>query len=97
MVNTAPAPASNSVYGIEKWFWYNKSSSPKTEWHRGVVVKEVLASTDELGATPDEAVFWFSISVVRIFFLFSFSLILFSPLAGFPLLPTLYNFARSLR
>ena len=57
MVNTAPAPASNSVYGIEKWFWYNKSSSPKTEWHRGVVVKEVLASTDELGATPDEAVF----------------------------------------
>ena len=97
MVNTAPAPASNSDYGIEKWFWYSKSTSPKTEWHRAVVVKEVLTSADELGATPGEAVFWFSISVVRIFVLFSFSLILFSPLACFPSLPTLYNFARFLR
>ena len=37
MINTAP-PASNSVYGREKWFWYNKINLSKHVCHCGAVV-----------------------------------------------------------
>ena len=40
MINTAP-PASNSFYGREKWFWYNKINF-LTKWHCGAVVKSCL-------------------------------------------------------
>ena len=51
MVNTAPLP-SNSVYGREKWFWYNKFTTSENEWQRGAVVWELPCRADEVGSTP---------------------------------------------
>ena len=39
----------------------DKLTSPKTEWHNGAVVKELLARADEPGSTAGEAVFCFFI------------------------------------
>ena len=56
MTNTAP-PASNSVYGREKMFWYDKISNHVS--HFGVVVKELLVRADKPGSTPVDADFCF--------------------------------------
>ena len=65
MMNTAP-PASNSVYGREKMFWYDKISNHVC--HSGVVVKELLVRADKPGSTPVDAVFCFFVPFY--FFLF---------------------------
>ena len=39
----------------------DKLTSPKTEWHNGAAVKELLARADEPGSTAGEAVFCFFI------------------------------------
>ena len=62
MINTAP-PASNSVYGSEKLFSYDKITYPDHVWHCGAVVKELLAHADKLGSTPGDAVFCFFVPV----------------------------------
>ena len=58
MINTAP-PASNSVYGREKLFWYDKINFSNHVCHCGAVVKELLARADKPGSTPGDAVFCF--------------------------------------
>ena len=58
MRNTAP-PASNSVYGREKLFGYDKINFSDHVCHCGAVVKELLAPADKPGSTPGEAVFCF--------------------------------------
>ena len=55
---TAP-PASNSVYGSEKLFWYDKINFSNHVCHCGAVVKELLARADKPGSTPGDAVFCF--------------------------------------
>ena len=82
MINTAPT-ASNSVYGREKLFWYDKINFSYHACHCGTVVKELLACADKPGSTPGDAVFCF---FVPFFFscLVSF-LTLFFLLAFFPL------------
>ena len=68
MINTAPL-ASNSVYGREKLFWYDKINFRNHVCHRCAVVKELLARADKPGSTtPGHAVFCFLI--VHFFFLF---------------------------
>ena len=56
---------------VKKWFSYNQFTSPKTEWNRGAVVKELLARADELGSLPAKL---FSVSFlyinVSVYFLF---------------------------
>ena len=66
MINTAPL-ASNSVYGREKLFWYNKITFPNHVCHCGAVVKELLVPADKPGSTPAYAVFCFFVP----FFFFS--------------------------
>ena len=56
MINTAP-PASNSVYGREKMFWYDKINFHNLVCHCGTVVKEFLARADKPGSTPGDAAF----------------------------------------
>ena len=64
MINTAP-PASNSVYGSQKLFKYNKINPSKHDWHCGEVVKElVIAHADRSGSTPGDAVFFYVKSLV---------------------------------
>ena len=58
MINTAP-PASNSVYGREKLFWYNKINFSNHVCYCGAVIKELLARADKQGSTPGDAVFCF--------------------------------------
>ena len=58
MINTAPT-ASNSVYGREKLFWYDKINLSYHACHCGTVVKELLACADKPGSTPGDAVFCF--------------------------------------
>ena len=58
MINTA-LPASNSVYGREKLFWYDKINFSNHVCHCGAVVKELLARADKPGSTPGDAVFCF--------------------------------------
>jgi len=53
MINTA-LPASNSVYGREKLFWYDKIDFLSHVCHCGAVVKELLER-----ANPGDAVFCF--------------------------------------
>ena len=67
MINTAP-PASNSVYGREKLFWYDKINFSKHVCHCGVVVKELLARADKPGSTPVDAAFF--LFLCTFFFLF---------------------------
>ena len=69
MINTAP-PASNSVYGSEKLFWYDKISFWNHVCHCGAVVKELLAHADKPGSTPADAVFCFFLPVFFLFGLF---------------------------
>ena len=56
MINTAPT-ASNSVYGREKLFWYDKINFSNHVCHCGAVVKEFLARADKPGSTPGNAAF----------------------------------------
>ena len=65
MINTAPT-ASNSVYGREKLFWYDKIIFSYHACHCGAVIKELLACTDTPGSTPGDAVFCL-ISLYRFF------------------------------
>ena len=69
MMNTAP-PASNSVYGREKLFWYDKINFSYHAGHCGAVVKELLARADKPGSTPGNNVFCFFVP----FLLFLFGL-----------------------
>ena len=85
MINTAP-PASNSVYGREKLFWYDKINFSKHVCHCGVVVKELLARADKLGSTFGDDVFCF---FVPFFFFFLF---FFLPLFSCPVLNTIFPF-----
>ena len=77
MINTAP-PVSNSVYGREKLFWYDKIIFTNHVCQCGVVVKELLAPADKPGSTPGDAV---PVSSYRFFFprscLVSFSTLFF--------------------
>ena len=70
---TAP-PASNSVYGSEKLFWYDKINFSNHVCHCGAVVKELLARADKPGSTPGDAVFCFFVPFffVNTIFLFAF-------------------------
>ena len=79
MINTAPT-ASNSVYGREKLFWYDKINFSYYACHCGTVVKELLACADKPGSTPGDAVFCFFVpfffsclvSFLTLFFLLAF-------------------------
>ena len=79
MMNTAP-PASNSVYGREQLFWYDKINFSNHVCHCGAVVKELLARADKPGSTPGDAVFCFFVpfffsclvSFLTLFFLLAF-------------------------
>ena len=66
LINTAP-PASNSVYGREKLFWYDKIKFSNHVCHCSAVVKELLARADKLGSTPGDTVFCFPVHVLRFF------------------------------
>ena len=62
MIDTAP-PASNSVYGREKLFWFDKINFANLVCHCGAVVnKELLERADKPSSTPGDAVlvsfFW---------------------------------------
>ena len=46
MINTAP-PTSNSVYGREKLFWYDKIDFSNHVCHCGAVVKEFPGAPNE--------------------------------------------------
>ena len=48
--------ASNSYYGREKLFPYDKTNESKHVCHCGAVVKELLARADKPGSTPGDAV-----------------------------------------
>ena len=71
MINTAP-PASNSVYGSERLFWYDKINFSNRVCHCGAVVEKLLARADKPGSTPGDAVFCFF--VYRFFSLSLFGL-----------------------
>ena len=73
MVNTAP-PASNSVYGREKLFWYDKIKFSNRECRCGAVVEELLERADKPGSAS-----LFSVSLYRFFFstIFPFGLFFF--------------------
>ena len=58
MINTAQPP-SNSVYGREKLFLYDKINFSNHVCHYGAVVKEFLACADKPGSTPSDAAFSF--------------------------------------
>ena len=91
MINTAP-PVSNSVYGREKLFWYDKINSSNHACHCGAVVKELLARAAKPGSTPGAAVYCLCVpffSAWSPFFnailLFAFFFILTADLAGYAL------------
>ena len=69
MINTAP-PASNSVYGREKLFGYDKINLPDHVCHCGAVVKELHAPADKPGSTPGDAVFCFFVLFFSVWSLF---------------------------
>ena len=58
MINTTP-PASKSVYGSEKLFWYDKIKFSNHVCQCGAVVKELPARADKPGSTSSSAVFCF--------------------------------------
>ena len=68
MINTA-RPASNSVYGREKLFWYDKINFSNHVCHCGSVDKESLARADKQGSTSGDAVSFF-LCTVFFFYLF---------------------------
>ena len=69
MTNTAP-PASNSVYGREKLFGYDKINFSDHVFHCGAVVKELLAPADKPESTPGDAVFCFFVLFFSVWSLF---------------------------
>ena len=74
---SSTAPASNSVYGREKLFWYDKINFSN---HCGAVAKELLERADKSGSTPGDAVFCFFVpfySLLSLFFLTLFFLLAF--------------------
>ena len=79
MINAAP-PASNSVYGRDKLFWYDKINFSNHVCHCGSVVKELLVRADKPGSTPGDSVFCFFVP-----FLFLFDLFLFNSIFPFGL------------
>ena len=74
MINTA-LPASSSVYGTEKLFWYDKINISNNVCHCGAVVKEFLERADKPGWTPGDAAFCFFVpfffSLFGLFFFFN--------------------------
>ena len=62
--------ASNSDYGREKLFSYDKINVSNHVCHCGAVVKELLARADKQGSTPGDDVFCFFVPFF--FFLFFF-------------------------
>ena len=70
MINTAP-PASNSVYGREKLFRYDKINFCNHVCHCGAVVKELLELVDKPGSTAGDAVFCFFVPFYFLFFFFN--------------------------
>ena len=69
MINTAP-PASNSVYGRDKLFWYDKIKISNHVCHCGAEVKVLFARADKSGSTPGDAVLCFFVSFFFLFGLF---------------------------
>ena len=69
IINTAP-PASNSVYGREKLFAYDKINVSDHVCHCGAVVKELHAPADKPGSTPGDAVFCFFVLFFSVWSLF---------------------------
>ena len=55
--------ASNSDYGREKLFSYDKINVSNHVCHCGAVVKELLARADKQGSTPGDGVFCFFVPV----------------------------------
>ena len=91
MTNTAP-PVSNSVYGREKLFWYDKINSSNHACHCGAVVKELLARAAKPGSTPGAAVYCLCVPFFSAWspffnaiFLFAIFFILTTDLAGYAL------------
>ena len=73
MINTAPL-ASNSVYGREKLFWYDKITFPKHVCHCGAVIKELRAPAEVLQINRVRLpATLFSVSLYYSFFLFGLS------------------------
>ena len=66
MINRAP-PASNSVYGREKLFWYEKLNVSNHVCHCGTVVKELLERADKPGSTPIPATLFLFLCTVLFF------------------------------
>ena len=67
MINKAP-PASNSFYGREKVFWYDKINFSNHVCHCSAVVKELLARADKPGSTPGNAFFCFFVPFFFLYF-----------------------------
>ena len=66
-------PASNSVYGREKCFWYNKIILSNHMCHCIAGYKHSLAHADEPGSTPGDDVLCFFVPFL--FFCFFFCLV----------------------
>ena len=79
MINTAP-PTSNSVYGSEKLFLYDKINFSNRVCHCGAVVKELHARADKPGSTRRSFLF-----LCTVFFLFGGFFLLFFLLAFYSL------------
>ena len=86
MINTAPL-VSNSVYGREKLFWYDKINSSNHLCHCGAVVKDLLARADKPGSTPFPTTLQFSVSLYR-FFPFSLCFLILFPFGLFSFILT---------
>ena len=71
MINTAP-PASNSVHGTEKLFWYDKINFSNHVCQCGAVVKELLTRAEKPGSTPVDAAFFLFLCTIFFFCLVSF-------------------------
>ena len=69
IINTA-LPASNSVYGREKLFRYDKINVSSHVCHCGAVVKEFLARADKPGSTTLLFCFFASFFFFSLFGLF---------------------------
>ena len=64
--------ASNSDYGREKLFSYDKINVSNHVYHCGAVVKELLARADKQGSTPGDDVFCFFVPFFFFLFFFCF-------------------------
>ena len=99
VINTAPT-VSNSVYGREKLFWYDKINFSYHMCHCGAVVQELLARKDKPGLTPGDAVFCFFVPffffLFGLFFLHYFSFLAFFSLFLLLTLPVMHLDQKSL-